>query len=667
MANESLVFDILARDGASASIDKVARAAGEASGTLQEMSDKLHEVGGRVTADIKVDDKEAQAQVDSLLAKIAVLDKRLKSGRLDVAGVARAKADISGIDLAVDRLNDKLKKARDGGGGFFSKLGGLLGLFGGAGGSAGPAAAGGGASLGPYGIAAAIAAAIPLVPALAGGAVGGGLGAGALFGDYKEHPKQFAGLTTGIRAALAEAFSGLGGIVKPLATQFGTFIKSLGQPLDQLSKAAIPDFGAFFKGLEPSLRQIIPLFTQLAKSALPIMTSLGRSFGLIAVDAVKMLVKLEPVFKTSAHYFSDLAKIVGDALKDAGSFMAGFTRDTGQWITILRSLFHGRFAQAFKEMDQLVSTAFHQLLGIVQDIGRDILSVFGLTIARFNNDATRWANDIRGFFARIPGEIGHALASLPGILYNAGRSAISSLVSGLKSVPVVGTVIGIAQTIADHFPHSPAKLGPLSGQGDPLLLGQRIVQRLIKGMQGETPAVRAAASKLANTIKAAVSLSRSVTSAAISGFDITSITAPAGKQLNADIIRNDLRRDAGTIRKFTANVRKLAREGLSETLLRQIINAGPVQGGEYAQALADANLSQIHSINKQERELTNAAGYLGRQSAGALYGSRLRSEGRNYLIRVEMSPAADQAKIGREIVNAIRAFERGSGSRWRAA
>jgi F0F1-type ATP synthase membrane subunit c/vacuolar-type H+-ATPase subunit K len=71
------------------------------------------------------------------------------------------------------------------------------------------------------------------------------------------------------------------------------------------------------------------------------------------------------------------------------------------------------------------------------------------------------------------------------MFYGIGRAMGLAIAAGLAST--IGAAAGIAwkiaQQIANTFPHSPAKRGPLSGSGDPYLSGKRIVERLSKGME----------------------------------------------------------------------------------------------------------------------------------------------------------------------------------------
>src|ERR1700722_15531540 len=99
----SLVFDILSRDRASPGLRDVGAAALEASGSLKDLSAKLKDVDGRTaSARGKLDgDKEAQHELDLMDVKLVRLGKMVANPDIKLDGVARARADISGLDLAL--------------------------------------------------------------------------------------------------------------------------------------------------------------------------------------------------------------------------------------------------------------------------------------------------------------------------------------------------------------------------------------------------------------------------------------------------------------------------------------------------------------------------------------------------------------------------------------
>lgn len=83
--------------------------------------------------------------------------------------------------------------------------------------------------------------------------------------------------------------------------------------------------------------------------------------------------------------------------------------------------------------------------------------------------------------------------------YSSGYAIGSRLAAGIRAATaaeVIPAADAMAQAVRDRTPSSPAKAGPLSGQGDPLITGGKIVKRLIEGIQAERPKLEALADKL---------------------------------------------------------------------------------------------------------------------------------------------------------------------------
>lgn len=145
------------------------------------------------------------------------------------------------------------------------------------------------------------------------------------------------------------------------------------------------------------------------------------------------------------------------------------------------------------------------ILGIVHAIGDAFgwfitkLFEIGGSIAVWIHD--RW-NDITNFATSIPGRISDAVGDLKNTLVQAGRNVVQGLIDGIKSMfGSLGDAIGdVAGFIAAHFPHSPAKIGPLSGSGDPTIAGANIVKRLAAGIDMEAPTLANATNNAASNV-----------------------------------------------------------------------------------------------------------------------------------------------------------------------
>lgn len=115
--------------------------------------------------------------------------------------------------------------------------------------------------------------------------------------------------------------------------------------------------------------------------------------------------------------------------------------------------------------------------------------------------ATGGVGSLISFVAGIPGRLLGALANLGGLLFNKGRSIIQGLIDGIKSMfGSISHVMGDAiHQITDWLPGSPAKRGPLSGQGYSLNRGQRLVDDFATGILGAQRAVSDAMQRVASS------------------------------------------------------------------------------------------------------------------------------------------------------------------------
>jgi hypothetical protein len=113
-------------------------------------------------------------------------------------------------------------------------------------------------------------------------------------------------------------------------------------------------------------------------------------------------------------------------------------------------------------------------------------------------------DEVTSFVRGLPGRITGAIGNLGSLLYNAGQNVISGLINGITSrLGALRAKAGeAASAIRDSLPFSPAKEGPLSGQGDPTIAGGKIVNMVAKGMKERLPELRLAAFDLGGTVSA---------------------------------------------------------------------------------------------------------------------------------------------------------------------
>jgi hypothetical protein len=338
------------------------------------------------------------------------------------------------------------------------------------------------------GISGLIALAGSLAPSVVPLALGGGIGLGGAAGVLETQP----GMLTGIEGALETAFkmavgqpttptvgtgpAGLrqGGANTGFTTEIGTmlsqvtgFVKSTGPGLSGMFAASLPFIKMFTTSMEQLAKLLLPAFTQSMKEMKPYLPQMAEGLGSLSQGLADFIKDLGPGMKDSATVF----KATADAIKGiliALAFLAdglAFTfANVGHHVAQMASYFHG----AFDEIRSDVSTSFDYIRHAVaaswdqtwNDTYGTLVRFSSEAVAKteqFEHDIAHWFDDIRhdvasawnsawssaiGFTDHAVDSIVRLVESLPGKLFNLGKEAIESLVSGLRSdIGGIGSVI----------------------------------------------------------------------------------------------------------------------------------------------------------------------------------------------------------------------------------
>lgn len=127
-------------------------------------------------------------------------------------------------------------------------------------------------------------------------------------------------------------------------------------------------------------------------------------------------------------------------------------------------------------------------------VGAWFQGVFNAVVAK----GTELVNWIRG----IPGRILSALGNVGSMLYDAGAKIVQGLINGIASKfqQLKDKIAAAAQEIRNHLPFSPAKTGPLSGDGSPDLAGAKIAAMIAAGLDSGLPLITGAAGRSAGAV-----------------------------------------------------------------------------------------------------------------------------------------------------------------------
>jgi hypothetical protein len=153
------------------------------------------------------------------------------------------------------------------------------------------------------------------------------------------------------------------------------------------------------------------------------------------------------------------------------------------------------------------------IIGKIFTLFPQLLMWIGTKIA----EGLKWLWDkIVEFFKSIPNSILRITSGWGSLLFEAGKNIIQGLINGIKEkANGIGNVIsGVVSKIVSFFPHSPAKEGPMSGQGDPYYSGQAIVGRLSAGIASMDPLAGSVTADVMNSINNVIRMATPVQQAA---------------------------------------------------------------------------------------------------------------------------------------------------------
>jgi hypothetical protein len=143
----------------------------------------------------------------------------------------------------------------------------------------------------------------------------------------------------------------------------------------------------------------------------------------------------------------------------------------------------------------------------------------------------------------------------------------------------------------------------------------------------------------------------------LSSFSLPSL----GNSVNS--ITRNMRKLLEQTKSFASNIGKLSGLGLNPALLQQVIQAGPMAGGQLAAAIVAGGSSFVSQLNTGFGEFGGLASQIAGVGVASQFGTQQTVN--NYNISVN-GGLATGASIGQAIVTAITNYERQSGAAWRA-
>lgn len=294
--------------------------------------------------------------------------------------------------------------------------------------------------------------------------------------------------------------------------------------------------------------------------------------------------------------------------------------------------------------------------------------------AALHDAIVRGVNSAISSLATLAGRAKSAVGNLSGALVSAGRDLVLGLINGIKGA--IGAAVSAAASVGHSVINGIKSTLKISSPSKVMIaLGRFITQGLVNGLTGTAKQVQAAANSLANRVNdafsnklikksqrnsvlsvlsngtrsllALVNQSNSVTAklkvaqanlktvqdaynkanadAAQKVKDSFSIVTPGATFINIPSLKAKFAAAVKVAQDFATNIATLTKRGLNQDLLSQLADAGAVDAGALAKALANASDQDLKDLGTLQAQLNTAAGGVGKSVADALYGAGVRA------------------------------------------
>jgi len=389
---------------------------------------------------------------------------------------------------------------------------------------------------------------------------------------------------------------------------FSAFWKQNGQEIDKIVKA----FWALISGVFKTEWDMI---SGIFKAEFAVFTGLWKAGWAIISGLVKMAWTLiAETIRTGVGFFMNII----------GAFLQLLQ---GHWKNAWNDLKKAT-STLLSGLGSMIKTVLSGFVSIVFTAGKDLIAGFVNGIKSMFGSVMKVASDLAGTVtstlksalkifspSKVMAEIGQyaGLGLVQGLEGTKSQvSAASSKIAGLVRSAFTAGLIGAGTftSLTDYITRDNARL-------------QGLATRRASILSEITAAKKYAATTASNT----------ESWAGLSNVPAVSGAANGGALYSGDML-SGLQSSLSQIRQFEAALRKLTKLGLDKNLLDQIIQMGPEQGLQVANALLEGPVSVIRQMNKTETAITSASTALGKSAATDMYDSG-KQAGKGFLSGLE--------------------------------
>lgn len=300
---------------------------------------------------------------------------------------------------------------------------------------------------------------------------------------------------TEVGGILSRVFKQLGDFFTETANdpEFQQWLSDMKDTLDEvvtLIKSAAIFIGALMTSINEAGGE--DLITQLSESLLLIADFLSSDVGKKAIEAF-INIAMFSIQVVTGLIIAILA-IAGAAQKVGEYVKESLLGDVGGFFSFIWEKITWFFGAAANRVAE-----FFAMLWRILSEGRTAFNNFATAV---KDKVTLAIDNVVALVKAVPDKIKNFFSDAIGWLWQAGKNVIQGFINGIMGMlnPLGNVMHMVAQRVRDNVPSSPAKEGPLSGKGDTLYAGQKIVQRLATGMEMEIPRLRDASAEATSNI-----------------------------------------------------------------------------------------------------------------------------------------------------------------------
>jgi phage-related protein len=267
---------------------------------------------------------------------------------------------------------------------------------------------------------------------------------------------------------LSPAITGLVTLLQPL---IGIFLEIFGAQVVNAITLVVDVLGGVFDILGGLITFLTGVFTGDWEQAWDGLTQVADGVVTILTGIVRFL------WRTIQNYFRNGgAEVIAAVRNWWNGVLTSFTNFQARIITGVISWVARLIGRFLAMRDRAIATV-RGLWSVAQ-------SLFSLGVRTVASTARAGLDNVVGFFRDLPSRIGRAIGDLGQLLYQAGRNVVQGLINGIQAMigSLAGAASNLAGTIRDYLPFSPAKVGPLSGTGNPENSGRQIAQLVADGI-----------------------------------------------------------------------------------------------------------------------------------------------------------------------------------------